>query len=133
LFGHGQYEGISPEPSGGWPDADMHIWALYMPGGRNDYVYKPVPKADDLAKQHRQEFDRNKRLNIVHDWQKAMAVEMPTIPVPWTGSQGGFATYAFHWPWLANLGGVMPPITIAQEADTQQHYWYDKSKDTRSA
>ena len=49
LFGHGQYEGISPEPSGGWPD-DMHIWALYMPGGCNDYVYKAVPKADGLAR-----------------------------------------------------------------------------------
>jgi peptide/nickel transport system substrate-binding protein len=132
LFGHGQYEGISPEPFGTWPDADMGIWAIYMPGGRNDYVYKAVPKADGLAKQHRQEFDRKKRLDIVHEWQKAMAVEMPTIPVPWTGGQGGFSTFAFHWPWLANLGGVVPPITNGQGADTFQHYWYDKSKDNRT-
>ena len=60
----------------------MHISALYMPGGRNDYVYKAVPKADGLAKQHRTEFDRKKRLDLVHEWQKAMAVEMPTVPVP---------------------------------------------------
>jgi hypothetical protein len=104
-----------------------------MPGGRNDYVYKAVPKADELAKAHRQEFDRSKRLNINHDWQKAMAVEMPTIPVPWTGTAGGFSNFAFHWPWLSNVGGVMGPIATAQEADTLQHYWYDKSKDTRTA
>jgi len=131
LFGHGQYEGISPEPFGGWPDADMGIFASYMPGGRNDYVYKPVPKAHELALAHRKEFDRNKRLDIVHDWQKAMAVEMPTIPVPFIGN--GYSTFAFHWPWLANVGGVMGAITNGQEADTLQHYWYDKSKDTRTA
>jgi len=89
-----------------------------------------VPKADGLAKQHRTEFDRKKRLDLVHEWQKAMAVEMPTIPVPWTAGQGGFSTFAFHWPWLSNVGGVMGPITVGQEADTLQHYWYDKSKDT---
>jgi ABC-type transport system substrate-binding protein len=130
LFGHGQYEGLSPEPFGTWPDFDMGIWAIYMPGGRNDYVYKPVPKANDLAKQHRREFDRNKRLQIAHDWEKAMAAEMPTIPWPGPGT---WTQFGFHWPWLANVGGVNAPITTAQQADTFQHFWYDKSKDTRSA
>jgi ABC-type transport system substrate-binding protein len=113
LFGHGQYEGISPEPFGGWPDADMGIWAIYMPGGRNDYVYKPVPKADDLAKQHRKEFDRNKRLDIVHEWQKAMAGNANHLccSSAWRAPSPPLAL-------IANIGGVMGAITNGQEADT---------------
>ena len=47
LFGHGQYEGMSPQPFGTWPEFSQGIFAIYMPGGRNDYVYKKVPKAHE--------------------------------------------------------------------------------------
>ena len=44
-----------------------------MPGGRNDYVYKAVPKAHGLAMHTAREFDRKKELDLAHEWQKAMA------------------------------------------------------------
>ena len=37
-FGHGQYQGMSPQPFGTWPEFSQGIFAIYMPGGRNDYV-----------------------------------------------------------------------------------------------
>jgi ABC-type transport system substrate-binding protein len=128
FFGRGQFEGMATGGYGSWPDYDMGIWAIFMPGGRNDYVYKPVPGAYELAKEHRREFDREKRLKIAADWSKAMAKEMPDIIWP-----GNWSTFNFHWPWLANAGGVKGPIATSEPADTFQHYWYDKSKDTRSA
>jgi hypothetical protein len=106
----------------------MGIWAIFMPGGRNDYVYKPVPGAYELAKQHRAEFDREKQLKIAGDWSKAMTKEMPDII--WSSS--AWSTFNFHWPWLENVGGVKGPITTSDPADVFQHYWYNKAKDTRS-
>ncbi|HLF79178.1 MAG TPA: ABC transporter substrate-binding protein [Dehalococcoidia bacterium] len=127
-FGHGQYEGMSPQPFGTWPEFSQGIFAIYMPGGRNDYVYKKVPRAHELALAHRREFDRKKELDLAHQWNKAMNEEMPVIPLA-----GTWTTFAFHWPWLANVGAINPPMGTAMYSDVYQHYWYDKSKDTSSA
>jgi ABC-type transport system substrate-binding protein len=129
FFGRGQFEGMASGGYGSWPDYDMGIWAIFMPGGRNDYVYKPVPGAYELAKQHRAEFDREKRNKIAGDWSKAMTKEMPDI----IWSTGGWSTFTFHWPWLENVGGVKGPIATSEPADVFQHFWYNKTKDTRSA
>jgi ABC-type transport system substrate-binding protein len=124
LFGHGMFEGIAPVPYGVWPDVVMGIYAIYMPGGRNDYVVKPVPKAHDLAVSARREFDTKKRNDLVNQWQKAMADEMPTVP--WPGQWGQFD---LHWPWLANWGAVVPWIGVGMQQDMYPDLWYDRSKE----
>jgi ABC-type transport system substrate-binding protein len=132
-FGHGQYQGMSPQPFGTWPEFSQGIFAIYMPGGRNDYVFKKVPKAHELAIAHRREFDRKKELDLAHQWNRAMNEEMPVIPF-FGGSATGageWTKFALHWPWLANVGAINPPMGTAMYSDVYQHYWYDKSKDMR--
>jgi ABC-type transport system substrate-binding protein len=124
LFGHGQFEGIAPVPYGVWPDVVMGIYAIYMPGGRNDYVGEPVPGAYDLAVAARREFDTGTRNDLVNQWQRAMANEMPTVPFP-----GQWGTFDLHWPWLANWGAVVPWIGVGAQQDMFPSLWYDKSKD----
>jgi peptide/nickel transport system substrate-binding protein len=125
-FGHGQYQGMSPQPFGTWPEFSQGIFAIYMPGGRNDYVFTKVPKAHELAIAHRREFDRKKELDLAHQWNKAMNEEMPVIPLA-----GTWTTFSVNWPWLANVGAINPPMGTAMYSDVFQHYWFDKSKDTR--
>jgi hypothetical protein len=119
---------MSPQPFGTWPEFSQGIFAIYMPGGRNDYVFKAVPKAHELAIAHRREFDRKKELDLAHQWNKAMNEEMPVIPLA-----GTWTTFSLNWPWIANVGAINPPMNTAMYSDVFQHYWYDKSKDTRSA
>jgi ABC-type transport system substrate-binding protein len=129
IFNKGQFEGIATVPFGQWPDLDIALWALYSPGGRNDYVGKPVPKAHDLLIKHRREFDLKKRADIAREWQKEMAAFMPAIPYPGDGM-----AFVLNWPWLANFGAVRAwGGTSSPYAESYPYYWYDKSKDTRSS
>jgi hypothetical protein len=44
---------------------------------------------------------------------------------------GTWTTFSVNWPWIANVGAINPPMNTAMYSDVFQHYWFDKSKDTR--
>jgi hypothetical protein len=52
---------------------------------------------------------------------------MPVVPFP-----GDTTRFILHWPWLANVGWFDAAGGGVPSNETFIHYWYDKSKDTRS-
>jgi ABC-type transport system substrate-binding protein len=129
TLGRGQYEGVAYVPTGGLPDMDMFIHAIYMPGGRNDYVTtkENTGAAFDLAIKHQQELDLKKRNELSHQWQIAMAQAMPTIPVQ---GNNEWTQFTLNWPKLGNYGSTVIASTDAVFNTLYENYWYDKSKDT---
>lgn len=74
------------------------------------------------------ELNSKKRIQIAHEWQRAVAKEMVLVPFP------GLATrFSLSWPWYGNVGffEVAGGGVFAQEV--LPDIWYDKSKDTRSS
>jgi peptide/nickel transport system substrate-binding protein len=128
TFGRGQYDGVAYVPTGGLPDMDMFIHAIYMPGGRNDYVTSKenTGAAFDLAVKHQTEIDPKKRAALTHDWQKAMAEAMPTVPVQ---GNNEWTQFTLNWPKLGNYGSTVIASTDAVYNTLYENYWYDKSKD----
>jgi peptide/nickel transport system substrate-binding protein len=128
TLGRGQYEGVAYVPTGGLPDMDMFIHAIYMPGGRNDYVTtkENLGPAFDLAIKHQLELDAKKRAGISHDWQKAIAEMMPTIPVQ---GNNEWTRFSLNWPKLGNYGSTVIASSDAVYNQLYENYWYDKSKD----
>lgn len=114
-------------PAIGVPDYDLWMWSCWALSGPNAYVGYTQWPADikDLMTKIRREVDLKKRLTHIHDWQKAMALQMPAIITP------GLATvFAFNHPWLANFGYFRSWNNQSAAADLDIHHWYDKSKDT---
>jgi ABC-type transport system substrate-binding protein len=128
TLGKGQYEGVAYVPVGGLPDMDMFIHAIYMPGGRNDYVTtkENLGPAFDLAVKHQQELDAKKRYELTHQWQMAIAEKMPTIPVQ---GNNEWTQFTLNWPKLGNYGSTVVASSDAVYNTLYENYWYDKSKD----
>jgi hypothetical protein len=78
-----------------------------------------------LMVKQREELDDKKRLGILHDLQKELAVQMPTIP--WPGAANGFS---LAWPYMANFGVLNPRSVITAPAEVWPSYWYDASKNS---
>ena len=129
TLGKGQYEGVAYVPTGGLPDMDMFIHAIYMPGGRNDYVTtkENLGAAFDIALKHQQELDVKKRYELTHQWQTAIAEKMPTIPVQ---GNNEWTQFTLNWPKLGNYGSTVIASTDAVFNTLYENYWYDKSRDT---
>ena len=111
-------------------DMDMFIHAIYMPGGRNDYVTtkENTGAAFDIAVKHQGgERPEEARRHLTHDWQKAMAEAMPTIPVQ---GNNEWTQFTLNWPKLGNYGSAVIASTDAVYNTLYENYWYDKSKDT---
>ncbi len=108
-------------------DIDQYLSTRFSPGGASGtqsimpQVYPWYQKTQDLISAQRKELDDKKRLTILEDLQKEMAVQMPTVPFP--GAANGFT---LAWPQLANLN------VYATQADNEStlypHYWFDASK-----
>lgn len=129
TLGRGQYDGVAYLPTGGLPDMDMFIQAIYMPGGRNDYVTNKenLGPAFDLAVKHQGELDVHKRQDLTHQWQMAIAEKMPTIPVQ---GNNEWTQFTLNWPKLGNYGSAVVASSDAVYNTLFENYWYDKSKDT---
>ena len=127
TFAHGQYEGVAYVPVGGLPDIDMHIFAIYEPGGRNDYVFKAVPGAHELAMKHQAETDQKKAVAISKEWQIAMAKEMPTII-----AQGNneWTQFTLNWPKMQNYQALVLQSSDGFNTALYENFWYNKTKDT---
>jgi peptide/nickel transport system substrate-binding protein len=137
LRGRAQYEGIAwTSGAMGGDDMDSQLWSFFAPGARSDGIYSwdNVPGLEPLMKNLRKEVDDKKRTTVVHDIQKLLAKEQPSIMYP-----GIATTFNFYWPWMGNagyfriLGGSGPASPNAVQSDTLLNIWYDKSKDKRSS
>jgi ABC-type transport system substrate-binding protein len=103
-------------------DIDGWLSAILTPPGRNAWTMKPIPKVDDMIKAQRGEFDQKKRIEIIQNLQKEMAIQMPMIPQP-----GNAQSFYLSPPWLSNRGAN---LTYAGNPAQEERvdWWYDASK-----
>jgi ABC-type transport system substrate-binding protein len=108
-------------------DIDNHISCRYAVGsGARVLVpetYSWYQQAQDLMVKQRSELDPAKRLTILNDLQKELALQMPAVP--WPGAANGFS---LAWPYMANFGILNPRSTITAPSEVWQKYWFDASK-----
>ncbi len=106
-----------------YPDVDGHLFAIYHQGGAFYRMPTPDLQMEALVERQRKELDRNKRFDIIKEFQRYMARKMYEIPIN-ADSLG----LNLSWPALANYGvfSTWDGGSAKQEAELQ--YWADKSK-----
>ncbi len=127
--GGGQYEGVTlnqgPGVSG---DIDNQITVRFNvkanpPQCLLRTVFPWYEKTESLIEAQRVELDATKRLGILTDLQKEMALQMPAVP--WPGIASGFS---LAWPFIGNFDAFTAKSTITAPSETWQTLWYDASK-----
>ncbi len=133
IQGKSKFEGVAYLPVNGIPDIDMHIFAIYMPGGRNDYVSDKSYLGDayDLAIKHQQELDPQKGHDIAKQWQMAISKTMPDIIVQ---GDNEWTRFTLAWPKMQNYQALILQAADGSSGDgtygtLYENYWYDKTKD----
>jgi ABC-type transport system substrate-binding protein len=108
-------------------DINNHISCRYAVGSGTRVLLPEVfpwyQKAQDMMVAQRSELDDKKRLTILNDLQKELALQMPSVP--WPGAASGFS---LAWPHLANYGLLNPRSVITAPSETWPALWYDESK-----
>jgi len=124
----GVFEGISMQMNHGVRgDIDQYLSTRFSPGGASGTqsmfpeVFPWYQKAQDLITAQRKELDDKKRLGILEELQKELAIQMPTVPYP--GAANGFS---LAWPQLANFS--VYTTQADNESTIYPHLWYDESK-----
>jgi peptide/nickel transport system substrate-binding protein len=126
LSSHAQAPGIWQGRDAGQPDVDLHLSTKLLPQGRNSFVGNPIGGgAHELISAARIEQDNNKRVEMLKQLQKILAVELPAIP--YSGDMLGFS---LKWPQLRNanyyysyMGG-----TGGGWSEDALYWWFDKTK-----
>ena len=126
----GNFEGIAmAQNMGVRGDIDQYLSTRWSPGGASGTqsmfpeVYPWYQKAQDLITAQRQELDEEKRLSIIGEVQKELALQMATVPYP--GAANGFS---LAWLHLANYGVFRSPAGIDDPSLIWTRYWFDESK-----
>ncbi len=125
------FDGIAVAATTDYPgDPDGHIFAYYhSKGSRQKVAFKGTEtidaKSDKLIEDQRKELDPKKRVELIKEWQRHAATQMPTIPFP------GHATgFGFSWPWVGNYGVFRGWDWESDHANHARNIWFDKSKFT---
>jgi ABC-type transport system substrate-binding protein len=127
--GGGLYDGVvlnqGPGVSG---DIDNHITVRFnVKANPPQCLFRTVhpwyTKTQSLIEAQRTELDDKKRMTILTDLQKEMALQMPAVP--WPGIASGFV---LAWPWLANYNSFTAKSSITSPSETWPGLWIDESK-----
>jgi ABC-type transport system substrate-binding protein len=86
-------------------------------------VFPFYQKTQSLIDAQRKELDDKKRLAILSDLQKEMALQMPAVP--WPGIANGFS---LAWPQFANYNLQTAKSSITAPSESWPSFWYDESK-----
>jgi len=125
------FEGIAVAATTVYPaDPDGHMFAYYhSKGARQKVAWKGIEtidaKSDKLIEDQRRELDPKRRIELIREWQRYQATQMPTIPFP--GQATGFG---FAWPWLGNYGVFRDWDWESDHFNQAMQVWFDKSKYT---
>ena len=86
-------------------------------------VFPFYQKTQSLIDAQRKELDDKKRLSILTDLQKEMALQMPAVP--WPGIASGFS---LAWPQFANYNLPGAKSNITAPSESWPSFWFDASK-----
>jgi ABC-type transport system substrate-binding protein len=93
------FQGLGVTPVNTAVDVDLELYQFFHSQGSLSLMNEEDPKVDDFIEKQRAELDLEKRVGIIHEFQKYMARKMYTIP--WDGASSG---YTFLAPWIRNRG-----------------------------
>jgi ABC-type transport system substrate-binding protein len=99
---------------------DVILTRTYTPSGSNSVSPEPIPGVTELVIKQRQEVDPQKRVGIIQDIQKRLALEWPCIYY-----FGDVPQFSLRWPWLRNDGVF---LTGGASARPFTHAWLDKTQ-----
>jgi len=109
-------------------NAEGFLATKYTTGGKDKVTPNAIPGITDSILRMRREVDNAKRVDMVKQIQKDLAMEMPDLPVVSTLSVAG---YQLTQPWLRNYRWIVPGFNQwASSARPMTVFWYDKSKQT---
>jgi ABC-type transport system substrate-binding protein len=101
------------------PTTDYILNRTYTPTGSNAVSPDPIAGVTDLINRQRREVDPQKRMGIIHDIQKNLAMEWPCVYY-----LGDVPTFSLRWPWLKNDGVFQ---TGGSSSRPFTYMWYDKA------
>ncbi|MPZ50502.1 MAG: hypothetical protein GEU75_14590 [Dehalococcoidia bacterium] len=100
--------------------ADVILTQRYTPKGRNSVSANPIPGITDLVLKQKTELDPKRREALIHDIQKAAALEFPDMT-----RAGTAPSFTLHQPWLSNHN----VFSVGNDSAKPFVYaWYDESK-----
>jgi ABC-type transport system substrate-binding protein len=121
--GKGNWNGMAHGAVGAKFSPETHIYSYvhtapgtaHYPEGIFDAL---VARVNTITK----EFDSAKRQQMVKDFEKAAAAEMPCLPL---GSSG--AVFGLTWPWVAQAAVLKPwpGDQVASRSTVYSNYWFD--------
>ncbi len=106
-----------------YPDVDGHLFAVYYPGGAFYRMPERDVQQEALIEQQRKELDRNKRSDIIKQFQRHAASKMYEIPI-----EAYSLTLNLSWPVLANYGVYSTWNGGNPQQEAELGYWMDKTK-----
>ncbi len=123
LYSKGMFDGVTFTLCTLFPDVDGYLFA--MEHARGQYIRRPFAdeKMDQLIDAQRREFDRNKRINLIKEYQRYAATKMYDSPV--SGQALGFG---LGWPWIGNAGVYNSWAADTDKQESLIYTWYDKAK-----
>lgn len=129
YFGKGDFKGIAVGASTAYPDVGQYMFAYYhSKGPRQKVAFQGQggdARSDGLIEAQLRELDRNKRVELIKEWQRYMATKMLMVPYP-----GQSPAFSLIWPWVGNAGVFRAYDAETAPQETTIHLWFDKSKYT---
>ncbi|HXH22839.1 MAG TPA: ABC transporter substrate-binding protein [Dehalococcoidia bacterium] len=122
-YGNGRYDGIAQGSANTYPEIDGHVQAYFHSKSIRVWHGYEDATLDSLIEQQRKELNRERRIELLKEFQRHTAKTMPSLIAP--GAALGFANMA--WPFVGNY------LLWRGAGSGQQTYmyrWYDQSKRT---
>ncbi len=123
------FEGIAVAATTDYPaDPDGHIFSYYHSrGSREKVAFQGKEtidtKSDKMIEDQRRELDSKKRIELIREWQRYAATQMPIIPFPGKATPFGMA-----WASLASYNEWRDWDWESQHNEQAVHHWLDVSK-----
>jgi peptide/nickel transport system substrate-binding protein len=125
----GQCDGVVVSGSGDDYDADRAIFRDYHSKGNTggEQAY-PDPRIDRVAELQRSEFDVEKRIQYIKDFQMLAAETMPLVPF-----EHQYTTFRFRWPYVHNhqYGPASSGVPAGRIIWGSHKQWLDSSMPNR--
>ncbi len=126
------YNGVLLKAAGTRPTVDLTIFHLQHSKGTQYDGYTATgkdpqngdPEVDAAIEKFRSEFDHNKQIDQIQEYQKLMAKKAYRIPLSPFGSQN----FTLTWPVIGNYGVYRTAAGGPTAAETEIHWWQDATK-----
>lgn len=126
------FNGVLVKAAGTRPTVDLTIFHLQHSKGTQYDGYTSTsrgaeqgdPEVDALIEKFRLEFDHEKQISLVQDYQRLMAKKSYRIALPPFGAKN----FTLTWPVIGNYGVYRTAAGGAPAAETEVNWWFDSTQ-----